>query len=92
MVKTTAQIFALIAPELVAEQPPKENVKGFYDVKFCLGRECYLMVSVDKITKKVKNFWWQVDCSPKDEEAIMYIQHAQHCRLASLAEAVCAKL
>ncbi len=91
MVKTTAQLFTMIAPELVAEQSPKENVKGFYDVRFCLGSECYLMVSVDKITKKAKNFWWQVDCSYKDEESIMSVQYEQHSRLTSLAEAACSK-
>ena len=89
MIKVTQEKFKEIVENLKVFKK-QENVNGFYDVDFCYGGERYLMISVNRSTGKVENFWWQIEFPVGvNFIEIKKIKLSCYDRLAGLAEAAC---
>ena len=92
MYKVTVQQFKKITQKLMPESP-QECVEGLYDVLFSYEGEYYLMVTVNKATGKVSNFYWQIIHDDSETFTDLFkAKQESYQKLANLAESACMNL
>lgn len=92
MNKVTVQQFKEIVQKLTPE-PPQQRMEGLYDVLFSYEDEYYLMVTVNKATGKVSNFYWQIIHDDSETFTDLFRAKQQsYQKLADLAESACMNL